>query len=45
MNYYQNNRDILKEKGRNRYRNLSEFKKALKRQYSRNRFRKLIGKL
>ena len=43
--YYQNNRDILKEKARTRYQNLSAEQKEIKRQYSRNRYQKLIGKL
>ena len=43
--YYQNNKNILKEKPRNRYQNLSEEQKEIKRQYSRNRYQKLIRKL
>ena len=43
--YYQNNKNILKEKARSRDQNLSEEQKELKRQYSRNRYQKLIGKL
>ena len=43
--YHQNNKDILKEKARTRYQNLSEEQKELKRQYSRNRYQRLIGKL
>ena len=43
--YYQNDKDIFNEKSKNRYRNLSEEKKEIKRQYSRNRYQKLIGKL
>ena len=43
--YHQQNKEILKEKSRNRYRNLSEEEKEIKRQYSRNRYQKLIGKL
>ena len=36
--YYQNNKDILKEKARVRYQTLSEEQKEIKRQYSRNRY-------
>ena len=43
--YYQNNKDTLKEKARNRYHNLSEEEKELKRQCSRNRYQKLIENL
>ena len=43
--YYQNNKDTLKEKARTRYQNLSEKQKELKMQYSRNRYQKLIGNL
>ena len=43
--YYQNNKDVLKEKARTRYQNLPEEQKGLRRQYSRNRYQKLIGKL
>ena len=42
---YQNNKDILKEKARNRHQNLSEEQKEIERQYSRNRYQKLIRKL
>ena len=41
--YYQNNKEIIKEKARARYQNLSEEQKELKRQYSRDRYKKLIG--
>ena len=40
--YYQNNKDIFKEKARVRYQNLLEEGKDLRRQYSRNRYQKLI---
>ena len=43
--YYQNNKYILKEKTRSRYQNLSDEQKEIKRQYSRNRYQKSIGKL
>ena len=35
------NKDVLKEKARNKYKNLIEEEKELKRQYSRNRYNKL----
>ena len=38
--YYENNRDVLIEKPRNKYRNLSEEKKS-KRAYGRNRYRNM----
>ena len=37
VEYYQTNKDVLKEKERNKYRNLSEKEKEAKRQYSRDR--------
>ena len=40
--YYENNKEIIKEKSRARYQNLSEEQKELKRQYSRDRYKKLI---
>ena len=43
--YYQNNKDILKEKARTRHQNLSEEQKEIKRQCSRNRYQKLIRNL
>ena len=43
--YYQTNKDILKEKARNKYRNLSEEEKESKRQYSRVRYKKIKEKL
>ena len=43
--YYQQNKEVLKEKAKNRYHNLSEEEKDVKRQYSRNRYQKLIGNL
>ena len=42
--YYQENRDILKEKTKNRYRNLSEEEKEVKRQYSRNKHKEMKEK-
>ena len=40
--YYENNKEIIKEKSRARYQNLSEEQKELKTQYSRDRYKKLI---
>ena len=42
--YYQDNKDIIQEKEKNKYRNLSEEKKV-KRQYSKDRYNKLKEKL
>ena len=36
--YYQVNKDVIKEKARNKYRNLSEKEKEQKRKYSKNRY-------
>ena len=36
--YYRNNRDELKVKARNKYRELSEEEKNIKREYGRNRY-------
>ena len=44
VEYYQTNKDVLKEKARNKCRNLSE-KKEAKRQYSRDRYKKIKEKL
>ena len=43
--YYQTNKDVLKEKARNKYRNLSEEEREAKRQYSRDRYKKIKEKL
>ena len=40
--YYQANKEIIKEKTIIRYQNLSEEQKELKRQFSRNKYKKLI---
>ena len=40
--YYENNKEIITEKSRARYQNLSEEQKELKRQYSRDRYKKVI---
>ena len=39
--YYKDNEDVLKEKARNTYKNLTEQGKELKRQYSTDRYNKL----
>ena len=43
--YYQDNKDVIKEKGNDKYKNLSEEQKEAKRQYSKNRYNKIKGKL
>ena len=43
--YYIANKDVLKEKARNKYRNLSEKEKEAKRQYSREKYKKIKEKL
>ena len=40
--YYQTNRKIIKEKAKTRYQNLSKEQKELKRQYSRDRYKRLV---
>ena len=40
---YQANKETIKEKAKIRYQNLSEEQKELKRQYSRDRYKKLVG--
>ena len=39
--YYIANKDVLKEKARNRYRNLSEKEREAKRQYSRDKYKEM----
>ena len=39
--YYIANKDVLKEKGRNKYRTLLEENKEEKREYSRNRYKRM----
>ena len=39
--YYMQNKDVIKEKARTRYQNLSEEEKELKRQYSRERYKRM----
>ena len=43
--YYQDNKDVIKEKEKNKYRNLSEEEKEVKRQYSKESYNKLKEKL
>ena len=43
--YYQTNKDVLKEKARNKYRNLLEKEKEAKRQYSSDGYKKIKEKL
>ena len=43
--YYQANKDVIKQKAKERYKNLSEEEKEAKRQYSRNKYKKMKGKL
>ena len=40
--YYLNNRDVIKEKARTRYQNLSEEQKQAKRDYSKRRYKQMI---
>ena len=40
--YYEANKETFKEKARIRYQNLSEEQKELKRQYSRDKYKRLI---
>ena len=39
--YYEDNKEAVKEKARNKYKNLTKEEKELKRQYSKNRYSKL----
>ena len=43
--YYQTNKDVLKEKTKDKNRYLSEKEKEAKRQYSRDRYKKIKEKL
>ena len=43
--YYQTNKGVLKEEARKKYRNLPEKEKEAKRQYSRDRYKKIKEKL
>ena len=42
--YYRDNKDVIKEKEKNKYRSLSEEEKKVKRQYSKNRYNKMKEK-
>ena len=42
--YYQDNKNVIKEKTNSRYKNLPEEKKEAKRQYSKNRYNKMKEK-
>ena len=42
--YYEDDKEVLKEKARNKYRNLTEEEKELKRQYSKDNYNKLKSK-
>ena len=43
--YYQDNKDVIKEKGNSKYKNLTEVEKEEKRRYSKNRYNKMKEKL
>ena len=43
--YYLNNKDVIKEKARERYQNLSEGQKKAKREYSRRRYKQMVDAL
>ena len=43
--YYLDNRDVIKEKARTRYQNLSEEQKELKREYSKRRCKLMVDAL
>ena len=43
--YYQDNKDVIKEKEKIKYKNLSEEEKEVNRYYSRDRYNKMIKKL
>ena len=42
--YYEDSKEAIKEKARNKYKNLTEEVKELKRQYSREQYKKLKQK-
>ena len=39
--YYQANKDVLKEKANSKYKNLTEEEKEAKKEYSKNRYKKM----
>ena len=43
--YYLNNKDVIKEKARTRYQNLSEEQKEAKGEYSRKRYKQMVEAL
>ena len=42
--FYQNNNEVLREKSRNKYRELSEEEKNIKREYGRNTYQNILKK-
>ena len=42
--YYQDNKDVIREKAKNKYRNLTEKEKELQRKASRDRYNKIKSK-
>ena len=42
--YYQDNKDVIKEKANSKYKNLTEEEKEAKRQYYKNRYNKMKEK-
>ena len=42
--YYENDKERLREQARNKYRNLSEEEKNKNREYGKNRYRNILGK-
>ena len=42
--YYKNNKKVLKERAKNKYRELSEEDKNIKREYGRNRYHNISEK-
>ena len=42
--YYRDNKDVIKEKANSKYDNLAEEEKEVKRQYSKNRYKKMKEK-
>ena len=44
VEYYQANKDVIKEKANYKYKNLTEEEKEAKRQYSKNRYNKMKEK-
>ena len=42
--YYQNKKEVLRERAKNKYRELSEEDKNIKREYGRNRYHNMLEK-